>query len=86
VWQTLNAKPFSNLFTKNIVTLEDSLMHAINVVINARPHQLRSFPIDKVKHDNVDQKLGIVNALLVDGTTVDWQIAKTATDSERDTE
>ncbi|KAJ9122475.1 hypothetical protein QFC22_001902 [Naganishia vaughanmartiniae] len=88
IWQTANAKPFWNLLAKRIVTPEDSLMTAIKLVINSRPHQLRIYRLTKVTYDGIDQELGMIDCLLIDGKTVNWQIAERMTDGglERDTE
>ncbi|KAJ9098599.1 hypothetical protein QFC21_004245 [Naganishia friedmannii] len=88
VWQMTNAKPFWNLFGKRIVNLEDSLTQAIKLVINARPLELRTYRLTKVTYDGVDQQLGIIDSLLIDGKTMNWQVAEKTEDGsvERDTE
>ncbi|KAJ9106883.1 hypothetical protein QFC19_003013 [Naganishia cerealis] len=76
VWQPVYAKPFWTLLGKRVVTPEDSLMKAITLVINARPHQMRIFQLTKVKYNGVEQELGIMHSLLVDGKSLNWQIAE----------
>lgn len=75
VWGTYEAKLCKGLFGKRIATFEDGLSRAIDVLLDARPHQFRRFPLGTVKHNGVLQEPGIIAGLLIDGKSMTWQTA-----------
>lgn len=74
LWGKQVAQSFWDILSRRLSDPEQGQLKLLNVLIHARNQQFRAFPIKTIHSGNSQQQLGLIDRLLIDGQSLNWQI------------
>lgn len=76
LWGKPAAQTFYDFLCRRLPDPEQGQLKLFNLVIQARNQQFRTFPIKTIHYDEYRQQLGLIDRLLIDGQSMNWQICE----------
>lgn len=73
-------KSFCDLLGRRLEDPDDGRVDFLKLVIRARFPQFRTYPIKTIYFDELQQILGLIPSLLIDGKSLTWQVEEKLSD------
>lgn len=74
LWGKQVAQSFWDILGRRLSDPEQGQLKLLDVLLHARNQQFRAFPIKTIHSGECQQQLGLIDRLLIDGQSLNWQI------------